>query len=42
MQQELLPFRDSQDVPVYARCCRCGRELYSASDVCLYCLRFFP
>lgn len=42
MQQEILPFRDCQDVPVYARCGQCGRELYGRRDVCGYCQRFFP
>lgn len=42
MEQELMPFRDSQDIMVYDRCPVCGRELYGPEDVCGYCQRFFP
>lgn len=36
----LLPFRDLQDAPVWGRCPRCGRELYAQGEACGYCQRF--
>lgn len=41
-ERNLLPFRDSQDVPVWGRCGVCGRELYGPEDGCIYCARFLP
>lgn len=40
-QENLLPQRDAQDVPVFTRCRRCGRELYAPDGECDYCRRFF-
>lgn len=38
--ENLLPFRDMQDVKVVDRCRRCGRELYARRGECGYCGRF--
>lgn len=41
-KDNLLPFRDPQDVPAAAACPRCGREVYAADGHCGYCERFGP